>query len=131
MKKINKTPLAAAMGAAFISTVAASAVNAEVNPFGMTELSSGYMQVAAEGTKAGEMKCGANMGGMTMPKTGEGACAGNKKAPETKAADGKCGAGKCGAMMKDGKMKEGMEKSCGAMMKGKEGACGTTATPKK
>ena len=75
MKKINKTPLAAAMGAAFISTLAAGTVNAEVNPFGMTELSSGYMQVAAEGTKAGEMKCGANMGGMAMPKTGEGACA--------------------------------------------------------
>ena len=127
MKKINKTPLAVAMGAAFISTVAASAVNAEVNPFGMTELSSGYMQVAEADAakKAGEMKCGANMGGMTMPKTGEGACAGNKKAAkETKAADGKCGTGKCGAMMKDGKMKEGMEKVCGAMMKGKEGACG-------
>jgi uncharacterized low-complexity protein len=137
MKKINKSPLAAAMGAAFISTVAASAVNAEANPFGMAELSSGYMQVAAESSqKAGEMSCGANMGGMTKPKAAEGACAGNKKpAAETKAADGKCGAGKCGAMMKDGKMKEGMEMSCGAMMKGKEGACGdkmkTPATPAK
>jgi uncharacterized low-complexity protein len=125
MKKINKKPLAVAMGAAFISTISASAVNAEVNPFGMTELSSGYMQVAAETTKkAGEMACGANMGGMAKPKAGEGACAGNKKAAETKAADGKCGSGTCGAMMKDGKMKEGMEKVCGAMMKGKEGACG-------
>jgi uncharacterized low-complexity protein len=124
MKKINKTPLAAAMGAAFISTVAASSVNAEVNPFGMSELSSGYMQVATEeGSKAGEMKCGGNMGGMAKPKAAEGACAGNVK-PEKKATDGKCGSGQCGAMMKDGKMKEGMEKSCGAMMKGKEGACG-------
>jgi uncharacterized low-complexity protein len=123
MKKINKSPLAAAMGAAFISTLAAGTANAEANPFGMTELSSGYMQVAeASAAKAGEMACGANMGGMAKPKAAEGACAGNMK--PAKAADGKCGAGKCGAMMKDGKMKEGMEKSCGAMMKGKEGACG-------
>jgi uncharacterized low-complexity protein len=132
MKKINKSPLAAAMGAAFISTVAAGAANAEVNPFGMTELSSGYMQVAAETTKkAGEMACGASMG-MAKPKGAEGACAGNKPAKTT---DGKCGSGTCGAMMKDGKMKEGMEKSCGAMMKGKEGACGDSmkkpATPAK
>jgi hypothetical protein len=32
MKKINKTPLAAAMGAAFISTFAATAANAETSP---------------------------------------------------------------------------------------------------
>jgi uncharacterized low-complexity protein len=128
MKKINKTPLAVTMGAAFISAVSANAVNAEVNPFGMTELTSGYMQVAAETPKkAGEMACGANMGGMAKPKAAEGACAGNKKA-----ADGKCGSGTCGAMMKDGKMKEGMEKVCGAMMKGKEGACGDVKkTPAK
>ena len=78
MKKINKTPLAAAMGAAVLSTFAATAVNAEANPFGMTELSSGYMQVA-EADKAGEMACGAAMGGMQKPKAAEGACAGNKK----------------------------------------------------
>ena len=35
MKKINKTPLAAAMGAAFISTFAATAAHAEANPFGV------------------------------------------------------------------------------------------------
>lgn len=118
MKKINKTPLAAAMGVAFMSTVSASAVNAEANPFGMTELSSGYMQVA-------EMACGASMN-MEKPKTPEGACAGKKKPAEKAAAEGACGEGACGAMMKDGKMKPGMEAACGAMMKGKEGACGTT-----
>jgi len=123
MKKINKTPLASAMGAAFLSTVAATAVNAEVNPFGMTELSTGYMQVAAA-DKAAEMACGAAMGGMTKPKGAEGACAGNKKTDAPKAAEGKCGEGKCGAMMQDGKMKSGMEAACGAMMKGKEGSCG-------
>jgi hypothetical protein len=111
MKKINKTPLAAAMGAALISTFAAMPANAETSPFAMTEMSSGYMQLA-------EMKCGASMAGMAKPKAAEGACAGSK----TEA--GKKADGSCGSMMKDGKMKPGMEKSCGAMMKGKEGACG-------
>ena len=130
MKKINKTPLAAAMGAAFISTFAATAANAETNPFGMTELSTGYMQVAEADVskKTAEMACGAAMGGMAKPKTPEGACAGSKKpataaavtpAPATKTTEGSCG-----DMMKDGKMKPGMEAACGAMMKGKEGACG-------
>jgi uncharacterized low-complexity protein len=132
MKKINKTPLAAAMGAALISTFAAMPANAETSPFAMTEMYSGYMQLA-------EMKCGASMGmkDMVKPKAAEGACAGSKTATEAgKKADGSCGAmmkdgemkpgmeKSCGAMMKDGKMKPGMEKSCGAMMKGKEGACG-------
>ena len=129
MKKINKTPLAVAMGAAFISTFAATAANAEANPFGMTELSTGYMQVAEADVskKTAEMACGASMGGMAKPKTPEGACAGSAK-PTTKVvpAEGaaKATEGSCGDMMKDGKMKPGLEASCGAMMKGKEGACG-------
>ncbi len=118
MKNNNKTALAAAMGAAFLSAFASTAVNAEANPFGMTELSTGYMQVAAA-DKAAEMACGASMGGMAKPKTPEGACAGSVHTEKEKAADGACG-----AMMKDGKMKQGMEAACGAMMKGKEGACG-------
>ena len=126
MKKLNKTPLAAAMGAAFISTFAATAAHAEANPFGMTELSTGYMQVAEAdvSNKTAEMACGAAMGGMAKPKTPEGACAGSKKpagaaSPATKATEGSCG-----DMMKEGKMKPGLEAACGAMMKGKEGACG-------
>ena len=91
--------------------------------FGMTELSTGYMQVA-EADKAAEMKCGAAMGGMEKPKAAEGACAGNKKPDAAKATEGKCGEGKCGEMMQGDKMKPGMEAACGAMMKGKEGACG-------
>ena len=55
MKKMT-TPFAMAMGAALISSVSATAVNAEANPFGATELSSGYMQLAAA-----EMACGAGM----------------------------------------------------------------------
>ena len=138
MKKMKKTPLASAMGTAVISTFAATTVNAESNPFGMTELSSGYMQVAEAG-KSGEMKCGANMNmkegtcGAGMmggeAKTEEGKCAGNKAAKEAakvedKSKEGKCGEGKCGEMMQGGKMKKGMEGACGEMMKGKEGACG-------
>ncbi len=106
MKKIT-TPFAVTMSAALISGVAATAVNAEANPFGATELSSGYMQLAAA-----EMACGANMK-MDAPKTAEGACAGKKSVE-----------GKCGNMMDGDKMKKGMESACGAMMKGKEGACG-------
>ena len=115
MKIMNKSPLAAAMGAALLSTFAATNVNAEANPFGMTELNSGYMQVAEA---AAEMACGAAMGGMAKPKAPEGACAGHAK-PAAKASEASCG-----DMMKDGKMKPGMEQACGAMMKGKEGACG-------
>ncbi|MGR9115467.1 MAG: hypothetical protein ACU85E_06850 [Gammaproteobacteria bacterium] len=134
MKKLNKTPLAAVMGTAVVSTLAATATYAETNPFGMTELSSGYMQIA-QAEKSGEMKCGANMGGegkcgasmnMGAPKMPEGKCAGKKtpeKAPQ-KAKEAACGEGKCGAMMESGKMKKGMEGACGDMMKGKEGACG-------
>ncbi|MDI1230978.1 MAG: hypothetical protein PSV18_00430 [Methylobacter sp.] len=123
MKKINKTPLAAAMGVAFLSTFAVTAVNAEANPFGMTEMSAGYMQVAAA-DKAAEMACGAAMGGMDKPKTAEGACAGNKATTGSAKSAVKPSEASCGAMMKDGKMKPGMEAACGAMMKGKEGACG-------
>lgn len=121
MNKINKTPIAAAMGAALISTFTVTAANAEANPFGMTELSSGYMQVA-EASKATEMACGASMN-MAKPKTPEGACASAKNHGSTPAAT-KTTEGSCGDMMKDGKMKPGMEAACGAMMKGKEGACG-------
>ena len=129
MKKINKTPLSIAMGAAFISTFAATAANAEANPFGMTELSTGYMQVAEADVskKTAEMACGASMGGMAKPKTPEGACAGSAKTTtKVVPAEGaaKAAEGSCGDMMKDGKMKPGMEAACGAMMKGKEGACG-------
>ncbi|MSP27262.1 MAG: hypothetical protein EXR80_02125 [Methylococcales bacterium] len=132
MKKINKTPLAAAMGVAFISTFAMNAANAEASPFGMTELSQGYMQVA-EADKAAEMACGANMkmDDATKAKIPEGACAGAKHPTEEKHVMGekpatatKAPEGKCGDMMDGDKMKKGMEASCGAMMKGKEGACG-------
>ena len=145
MKKMKKTPLAAAMGTAVISTLSAANINAAENPFAMTELSDGYMQLA-EADKGSEMKCGASMGmkegscgegkcGSMMgnqPKVKEGKCAGNKKMPPAaKMTEGKCGEGKCGSMMQGGKMKKGMEGVCGEMMKGKEGSCGELVDGKK
>ncbi len=150
MKKIKKTPLAAAMSTVVISAFTASAANAEANPFAMTELSDGYMQVADSDTSAnytikpwgkkaneascGEGKCGAMMDGDKMKKGmenvcgammkgKEGSCGDSKKAAK-KSSEGKCGEGKCAGMMDGDKMKKGMESSCGAMMKGKEGSCG-------
>ena len=84
MKKI--TQILPLFGAALISSVASAE-----NPFGVTELSSGYMQLAEA-----EMACGANMKMDTPPpKTAEGACAAKKtdvtaeakKVAETKAAE--------------------------------------------
>ena len=99
----NKTvikPLALALGATFITSLAGTTVaNAAENPFSMTELSSGYMVAEKAEGKCGEGKCG------------EG---------KTKGAEGKCGEGKCG----EGKMK-GAEGKCGeGKTKGKEGKCG-------
>jgi uncharacterized low-complexity protein len=76
----NKTamkPLAVALGAAFVTSLAGTSVaTASENPFSMTELSSGYM-VAEEG------KCGG------AAKAEEGKCGAGMK----KEAEGKCGAG--------------------------------------
>ena len=49
MSNNSMKPLAIALGATFVTSLAGtSVVNAAENPFSMTELSSGYM-VAAEG----------------------------------------------------------------------------------
>jgi len=99
-------PVASAIGAAIAgSMILAGAAGAAENPFGMTELNSGYMQLAgAEG------KCGGNMADKANTKA------------MGKRPDGKCGTGKCGANMKP-KMKGG---KCGGNMQAKpmEGKCG-------
>ncbi|MCK4842563.1 MAG: hypothetical protein KAT04_11895 [Methylococcales bacterium] len=149
MKKTIKTPIAAAIGTAVVSTFTTT-VNAETNPFSMTELSDGYMQIAQSdgsanytvkpwGKKAneascGEGKCGGMMNGDKMKKGMESSCGAMMKGKEgscgemdkasKKSSEGKCGEGKCAGMMSGNKMKKGMESSCGSMMKGKEGACG-------
>ena len=148
--KNNKTPLAAAMSTVVVSALTATTANAETNPFAMTEMSEGYMQVAeasynivpwggkkakkANEASCGEGKCGGMMDGDKMKKGMESSCGAMMKGKEgacgamdnaeSKAAEAKCGEGKCGSMMDGDKMKKGQESSCGAMMKGKEGACG-------
>ena len=107
MKKIIKTPLAHAMGTMIISGFAA---NADANPFALTELSSGYMQVAVDlNNKVNEGACGSNNGA---------------KAPDREKNRRLLRRRQMRRMMSGGKMKKGMENSCGAMMKNKEGACG-------
>jgi len=127
MKSINsRKALLATLGTVMVSGAMVSTnAQAEANPFGMTELSSGYMQVA-EGS-CGEGKCGSMKKAKEEGKCGEGM----KKAK---------GEGKCGEGMKkakgEGKCGEGMKKAkgegkCGEGMKGKaekkatkEGSCG-------
>ncbi|MCX4188079.1 low-complexity protein [Methylophaga sp. OBS4] len=102
MATTKKTSIAFAASAAMTAGLALSPImaNAEANPFASAELSSGYMQLAAqhgaEEGKCGEAKCGA----------------------DKKAEEGKCGEAKCGADKKD---KEG---TCGADKKAEEGKCG-------
>ncbi len=107
MKNTMKKSLTVALGTTFIAAMAASPVaNADTNPFGMQNLSSGYMQVA-EG-KCGEGKCGE--GKMKKEKVKEAKCgASHKKEMEGKCGEKKkmkkekkCGEGKCG----EGKMKK-------------------------
>jgi uncharacterized low-complexity protein len=107
----NKTlivkPVAAAVGVAFVSSLAVSstAVAAD-NPFETTDLDNGYM--LAGGEKGEEGKCG------------EGKCGGDKgeegSSDGDKGEEGKCGEGKCGG-------DKGEEGSCGGD-KGEEGSCG-------
>jgi uncharacterized low-complexity protein len=106
-------PIAAAIGVAFVSSVAFSSTgfanqNPGGNPFAMTDLSSGYMLAGEEGHDGEEGKCGEG-------KCGEGKC-GEDKAAEGKCGEGKCGEGKCGEdKAGEGKCGEG---KCG------EGKCG-------
>ena len=90
--KSTLKPLAVAMGAAFVTSLAFTPVaNAAENPFAMTELSSGYMVAEKAEGKCGEGKCGADKA-KKEGKCGEGKCGADKAKKE-----GKCGEGKCGA----------------------------------
>jgi uncharacterized low-complexity protein len=76
-KKTYLKPVTAAIGAALAGSLSIGAANAAENPFGLSELGSGYMQLAS----SHEGKCG------------EGKCGGEKST----STEGKCGEGKCGA----------------------------------
>jgi uncharacterized low-complexity protein len=105
MSKKSIKPVAGAVGAAIAGTMMlAGAASAADNPFGMTELNHGYMQIAsAADGKCGakkveeEAKCGASK--QAAPAPAEGKC-GAKEAPVKKKVDGKCGTAKCGANKK-------------------------------
>jgi uncharacterized low-complexity protein len=114
MKKFNKAPLAIAMGSAVLSSFAIN-VQADTNPFALNDLNNGYMVADAKSSQAA---CGSNV------SDANGKAANTVKAGNGKKAEGSCGEGRCGGMMSGGKMKQGMEQTCGAMMKGHEGACG-------
>ena len=111
-KKLTTRPLAAAVGVAFVSSLAASTTAmAADNPFEAIDLDAGYLLAGAD--KAEEGKCGAEKakeGSCGGDKAKEGSCGGDK------AEEGKCGEGKCGA----DKAHEG---SCGGD-KAEEGKCG-------
>lgn len=101
-KSIIIKPVAAAVGVAFVSSMAFSATAlAADNPFTADDLDSGYMLAGGDKTeegKCGEGKCGEDKGA-------EGSCG------EDKGEEGKCGEDK------------GAEGSCGED-KGAEGSCG-------
>ena len=91
MAKQHLKPLAAAVGAAFMATVAlAPAASAAENPFQATELTAGYNLADGHEGKCGEGKCGGEKSS-SEGKCGEGKCGGEKATKE-----GKCGEGKCG-----------------------------------
>ena len=93
-KKTSMKPIAAAIGTAFVLGGAATPASADTNPFGMTDLNSGYQQLAgAHEGKCGEGKCGGKKA--TEAKCGEGKCGAKKKAVK-KGTEAKCGEGKCG-----------------------------------
>ena len=85
--KNNSKPPALVLGTTMTATLAGmGAVHAGENPFSMTSLPGGYLQVA-EG-KCGEGKCGAKM--MTTGTAGDAGVT-----------EGKCGEGKCGMRQMD------------------------------
>ena len=99
----NVKPMAVVLGSAVTATLATvPAAQADANPFGMTQLSEGYMVADSH-----EGKCGGMKG--KEGKCGEGKCGAKEKEME-----GKCGEGKCG-----GAKEKKMEGKCG------EGKCGT------
>ena len=82
-------PVAAAVGVAFVSSLAASTtVVADDNPFSTADLDAGYQLAGEKGEegKCGEGKCGANKGaeGSCGEKGAEGSCG-------EKGKEGSCG----------------------------------------
>ena len=120
--RTSKKSLAIAVGTALGASLALSplAIADSSNPFGATELSGGYMQLAGghagEG-KCGEGKCGGDKADKAEGSCGEGKCGGDASHEGKAKSEGSCGEGKCGGdASHEGKAKT--EGSCG------EGKCG-------
>ncbi len=92
MKKNTMATLIGASLATALTAVPATA-SAKANPFGATDLASGYAQVNfLGGDKGEEGKCGAKGEKGKEGKCGEGKCGAKGK----KGKEGKCGEAKCG-----------------------------------
>jgi uncharacterized low-complexity protein len=114
--KSKLNPIASALGITLAATIAATPIaQADQNPFGVSEMSSGYMLAGheeghdgkAEEGKCGEGKCGEGKCGEGKAKghdkemKGEGKAKGHDKDKEGKCGEGKCGEGKCGEDKKE------------------------------
>lgn len=89
----NFKPMSITIGTALLTSLATSPVHATpntANPFTLTELSSGYHQLAEN-----EGQCGASK--MSVKQGKEASCGAAKEKPVT---EGKCGEGKCGTNKK-------------------------------
>jgi len=119
--KTSRKTLSIAVATAFGAGIALSPMAmADSNPFGATQLSGGYMQIAD--AHAGEGKCGEGKCGddKKAEKKGEGSC-GEGKCGDDKAdkkGEGSCGEGKCGGDKAEGAKADKAEGKCG------EGKCG-------
>ncbi|MFP4130589.1 hypothetical protein [Thiohalospira sp.] len=104
----SSKPVSAALGTAFAASLAAGGASADTgaNPFGLTDLGSGFQVAESEG-RCGEGKCGGD-----KKKDAEGKCGGDKKGDKKKDAEGKCGGDKKGDKKKDAEGKCG-EGKCG------------------
>jgi len=103
MFKSKMKPITAAVGTAFVATLASSGIANADSPFLVQDLDSGYDQLALgeEEGKCGEGKCGEGKCGESKGET-EGSCGEAKDEGEGKCGEakdegeGKCGEGKCG-----------------------------------
>lgn len=97
-KKFNKSPLANVLGTAIATSLTTAAVAEGQDPFALTELKAGYLQVAEETKATKEMTCGEGKCGAQMMKNPEMKCGAGmqellkqqQEAQQKKAMEGKC-----------------------------------------
>lgn len=120
MKKANKN-LILAMGTGLLGgVVSVSHADVETSSlFALTELSSGYMQIAGAATDAAKPKT-------PEAKTPPAKCAGTKPMSESKAKETQCGGqGQCGSMHPQSKADDHQSTPAPAANKAQDGKCGS------